>query len=1228
MRSRLSVPAQILLVVLTAPFTYNCSDAHVFGVPGEDGGDDHSTALALALEVTADSMLEEDEARIRAVPLDERGEPLSADAVQWSSSDAATVAIVAEDDGWATLLAGQPGTATVTASYGELQEQFAVTVLTRPADLVLVSGTGQEGAAGSTLADSLVVRVVDRRGDFIQDVRVEFQVLSGGGAVSPSARPTAADGTAATAWTLGGGGAQELRARVVGSDDLLKKMKVTEVLFSAVAVGETPLIDVEVVPGSVAIAVGDTLRLDAVAMDSDGNTVSDPAVSWHSSDSTVASVSSAGLVRALRAGTASAIARLSADDGAASDTATITVDEPPSAPISDVTVSPSVDTLDVGQTVQLSATVLDADGSPVERTLSWSSSDDAVATVDGTGLVTGRGEGGAQITATTDGVSGSAGITVQGTAAGTLTISPAADTLYGVGDTLTLSAEARDADGSLIPDAQVQWTSHDPDIAAVDAMGRVEAKAVGTVLITAASLCCSQDSTAIAVDAPERVTDLEVTNVTAESVTLEWTQVDDGHGEPANYALRYGTPQITADSLFSTQADAVVGGTAIGELASHTYYGLSPATDYQFQVGSFRGEISMNPVWGALSAPTAARTAPGTGDLANECMSPQDAWVWCDDFEQNRLASYFEYSGGGSFARVSAVGIDGSSGMRAHFAQGQVDAGSLKLAFGRTPSASFDPVDAGSRDYREIYWRMYVRYPTTWIGGGGYKLSRVTSFAAADWSQAMIAHVWSDEADHRYLLVDPASGTDSEGNVQTTGYNDFPNLQWLGAARSQTPIFAEPHLGPWHCVESHVRLNSPSMNDGIFQLWINGRLEARVTDLNWVGAYDAYGINALFLENYWNGGAPQEQVRYFDNLVVSTQPIGCEQEPVSALGSISDLEAISGDGQVALSWTPASNATSHRPQHSTDGGSTWTDFGSVLGGSAASVVVTGLTNGLAYDFRVVASDGITTTYSNQQTATPGTAGSFDAFAHEPANAGEWLGYETITRRHFDALDEGGWTDDEYDQGYIDIVAAPSPMPEDNGTGTALRITYPNGWGDGSAPNTSYIGSLGGPRRVYVSASFRYSESFDGWGSPNKLFFLRGSWGNGPFISADGRGSSELEIDVDLQGTSEGSGTVGDANEVSSAARIIEREKWYVIEIIMVRNSSPGTADGTLDIYVGSPADGTAPVHAISVTGIEYGAGSFGSTYTFQISPTYGGNSGKIHSGEGYLYLGHFYVGGV
>ncbi|MBI4419448.1 MAG: hypothetical protein HY560_01375 [Gemmatimonadetes bacterium] len=261
-----------------------------------------------------------------------------------------------------------------------------------------------------------------------------------------------------------------------------------------------------------------------------------------------------------------------------------------------------------------------------------------------------------------------------------------------------------------------------------------------------------------------------------------------------------------------------------------------------------------------------------------ECASPRPAWIWCDDFEQDRLSRYFEHDGrGGSFTRDSGAGHGGSVGMRARYVLGQVAAGSLHLAFGKTPQSYFRPVDVGTTVYREIYWRLYLKHQPGWGGGGGDKLTRAISFASpTSWAEAMIAHVWSSSGSSRdYLVIDPASGTDTLGNLITTTYNDFAKLRWLGAARGHTPLFDAAHVGRWYCIETHVRLNTLGLSDGVFELWIDGETEARRTGLNWLGLFATYGINALFFENHWDAGAPQPQERYFDHLVVSTERIGC-----------------------------------------------------------------------------------------------------------------------------------------------------------------------------------------------------------------------------------------------------------------------------------------------------------------------------------------------------------------
>ncbi len=258
-----------------------------------------------------------------------------------------------------------------------------------------------------------------------------------------------------------------------------------------------------------------------------------------------------------------------------------------------------------------------------------------------------------------------------------------------------------------------------------------------------------------------------------------------------------------------------------------------------------------------------------------ECTQPKPAWIWCDDFEQDRLKRYSDFGSRDSFERLPGVGYGGSHGMRAHFDTGQVNAGFLHVRFGKVPAPDFRPVDDGRTIYRDIYWRVFVKYSPRWIGGGGNKMSRAQSLASQDWAQAMIAHVWSPDDPLDNLWLEPASGVGFRGRLLTEYYNDFANLDFVGRTWSKTPLFDSEHIGRWYCVEARARLNDPGRGNGAFELWINDRPEARLSGLGWMGRFTEYGINAVYIENYWNSGSPQPQDRYFDNFVISTERIGC-----------------------------------------------------------------------------------------------------------------------------------------------------------------------------------------------------------------------------------------------------------------------------------------------------------------------------------------------------------------
>ncbi len=264
----------------------------------------------------------------------------------------------------------------------------------------------------------------------------------------------------------------------------------------------------------------------------------------------------------------------------------------------------------------------------------------------------------------------------------------------------------------------------------------------------------------------------------------------------------------------------------------------------------------------------------------NECANWQAShpdWLFCDDFESSGPlvadGRYFEYGdNGGDFVPLDSIGLNNSRGMRTRWQVGEVGAGGFKLGFGRNPSAYMNRGIRNDQDFREIYYRMYLKHQQGWQGSPA-KLSRATVFSSSkDWSQAMIAHLWSD-AEGR-LLIDPASCV-VDGAVICQGYNDFENLRWLGNKSGKTAIFSTEDSGQWRCVEAHVRLNDPDQKNGVQAFWIDEQLEVRREDLDFVGTYTEYAINAIFFENHWNAGSPVEQERYFDNIVVSTQRIGC-----------------------------------------------------------------------------------------------------------------------------------------------------------------------------------------------------------------------------------------------------------------------------------------------------------------------------------------------------------------
>jgi acid phosphatase type 7 len=192
---------------------------------------------------------------------------------------------------------------------------------------------------------------------------------------------------------------------------------------------------VSVEPSSATVDVGRTVQLTAAAKPKKV-----VAFTWSSSNASVATVSSTGLVTGVAAGTAT----ITAASGSASGTATITV-RATTVPVASVTVTPNPASVGVGATIQLTATLKDANGTVLTgRPVTWSSSAVAVAMVSSSGLVSGVAAGAATITATSEGKSGTSALTV------TSAPPPGGPALLSAGDIASCSSSGDEATATVL----------------------------------------------------------------------------------------------------------------------------------------------------------------------------------------------------------------------------------------------------------------------------------------------------------------------------------------------------------------------------------------------------------------------------------------------------------------------------------------------------------------------------------------------------------------------------------------------------------------------------------------------------------------------------------------------------------------------------------------------------------------------------------------------------------
>ena len=234
-------------------------------------------------------------------------------------------------------------------------------------------------------------------------------------------------------------------------------------------------------PAVATIPIGASLSLDLTGKFADGTSkkINDLA-KWTSSSPDVISVSQAGLALGVGAGSATVTATVEGTQA----TAQVAVS---TKKLQALTITPDSGSVQVGGSLAFAAIATMSDGTKesVTDSVTWTSSEPKIATIDAKGLAIGVGAGDATISANIGLVSGQAKLQVKAAQVTAINVEPVDPTLT-IGESVSFTATATYADGKVADITKTaKWTSSQDDIVAVSNAGLATAKKPGSATITA-----------------------------------------------------------------------------------------------------------------------------------------------------------------------------------------------------------------------------------------------------------------------------------------------------------------------------------------------------------------------------------------------------------------------------------------------------------------------------------------------------------------------------------------------------------------------------------------------------------------------------------------------------------------------------------------------------------------------------------------------------------------------
>lgn len=357
----------------------------------------------------------------------------------------------------------------------------------------------------------------------------------------------------------------------------------TTTVYVTAAVAES----IQLTPSTASIASGTTQQYSVNVVYSDGSLQPVTAnLSWLSSASAVAGVNANGLVTGLAPGQTT----ISVYFDSMSATASLTVTP---AVLTNIVVTPATTVVGINGNVQFTATGVFSDNSTQDLTSQavWSSSNAAYALISASGVASGLGTGTTTISASENGVSGSAALSVTTAQLQSITISPA-NAIVPPRSKIQLTAIGNFSDGSQLVLSGVSWHTTSAKYAMVNSSGVLRTKKSNNHPVNVyASLNGITGQTGIT-----------ITSMTIQSLAIT----------PSTPAIAEGTTQQL--SLIGTFSDGV------------TTVDLTPSARWQTS-NYHEAVINRQAVVTGVAAGSVTITASYSGTQANATLTVSNATV-------------------------------------------------------------------------------------------------------------------------------------------------------------------------------------------------------------------------------------------------------------------------------------------------------------------------------------------------------------------------------------------------------------------------------------------------------------------------------------------------------------------------------------------------------------------------------------------------------------------------